>query len=307
VLLTVVTTYRGSSADSNRGYLSRSHDALTRDYLNFYAENHPDIKTVDSVKVEDDDTANVITVREKYRLPSFWRAGKRSTRGWLIDDEIVSPEVRIRKEPVRIRHPRWVRHKVRARGIVRLNLKPKYVNVENDGLAFTFSSTYSDEGFDLKWNLRSLADHIAADQVAEHLQDLDQISHWAGHTAKESWLRESTELSGWFVGAPFLLFLVWAAAAHARQKWALPWNRRKKVHQYLPGESPETAIAGPLADALLRIRCSCGGPLVETGDDATAVRYEDEVLWINELRCLECDGTGTCYITGESDDAVSKV
>src|SRR5262249_16641657 len=67
VSLHVTTVYTGSDADSMRYDLStQSLAELSRDYVNFYADLTPSIKTDGLPVVEDDPLNNKLVIKEKY-------------------------------------------------------------------------------------------------------------------------------------------------------------------------------------------------------------------------------------------------
>jgi len=67
----VTSTYRGDSADNMRGKLANDSVAeLERKYLDFYAGLYPGVEREGQVQTTDDRDANVLVVREAYRVPA---------------------------------------------------------------------------------------------------------------------------------------------------------------------------------------------------------------------------------------------
>ena len=94
VTLSVRSMYRGREADGWRSRLaSQPRSDIERGFLNFYAKRDLDIVQEEPPTFADDPTANTITITERYRLPTFWKAEKRhfspyavirgsTVRGW---------------------------------------------------------------------------------------------------------------------------------------------------------------------------------------------------------------------------------
>ena len=73
-VLTVQTTYTGSEAESQRSYFSRnSLESVMKHYTTYYANTFPDIEKLEDVQTQDDRAANIFVVKEKYKIPSFWK------------------------------------------------------------------------------------------------------------------------------------------------------------------------------------------------------------------------------------------
>jgi hypothetical protein len=67
----VTSVYRGDSADSMRGKLANdSVAALEQKYLDFYAGLYPGVQREAPVQTADDRDANVLVIREAYRVPA---------------------------------------------------------------------------------------------------------------------------------------------------------------------------------------------------------------------------------------------
>lgn len=72
--LRVETTYRGFEADYIRSYLkSNSMSVVTEEYLNYYKNYYPGIKSIGEVIFTDDLEYNIIEVLEEYEIDSLWK------------------------------------------------------------------------------------------------------------------------------------------------------------------------------------------------------------------------------------------
>jgi hypothetical protein len=73
---TVRTEYSGSVADSQRSFLlSNGHDAIQKEYLNFYSILFPEIKSTKAIEVLDDNrfSDNKLIVEEYYEIENLWQ------------------------------------------------------------------------------------------------------------------------------------------------------------------------------------------------------------------------------------------
>ncbi|MEQ8242621.1 DUF3857 domain-containing protein [Fulvivirga sp.] len=72
----VRTTYKGLSADNQRSYFSRnSINEITKQYLDFYSNLYPSIKSLDGVKLIDEkrNTDNELVIDESYLISNIWK------------------------------------------------------------------------------------------------------------------------------------------------------------------------------------------------------------------------------------------
>ncbi len=121
--LTVVTVARGLDAENLReSFAVNSRDSLGKSYLNYYDRTYPGIELHKPIQLEDDPEANVVTVREYYRIPELWRRDgegedKRMVAKFfptVITDLALAPDGSSRKTPLALRFPRRVTVKTTA-------------------------------------------------------------------------------------------------------------------------------------------------------------------------------------------------
>lgn len=296
VLMTVTTVHRGASADSAR-YSNSSYaiDDATRDYLNFYIGLYEDVTSAGPVSTADDEQANIFTVREEYKLPAIWRDGGRTFEGWLVDQEVKQPAVRVRTSPLRVRHPAWLRHTIRVKGIVGSAAQPLSNTYKSNAVRFDFKAANTSDGVELTWEYRTLADHVEPTAVPAHLKVLEDIHNTGAYRVLEPQIRGPYEISSGWLWTASILMLVGVFVIYRAQK-----RKIYRTPEFRPGESPETAFRGTLDDAMRRLRCACGGPLARVDADLTPVQYEDGMLMAVSVICRRCNSGQTCYVSCEA-------
>jgi hypothetical protein len=174
--LSVVTTYRGRSANAMRNRVSAERLAdLTRDNLNAYVSTYPGIRSRGENVVVDLPASNVITVSEEYTLQHFWKDGQHHFDAGLIEDYLPKPRTTTRTLPLAVVHP------VKVHSAIRATL-PEAVHPPHD------QGTQVTAGGTLRYDLReegkmllldytyvSSAHSIAADKVPAYLAELDTL------------------------------------------------------------------------------------------------------------------------------------
>jgi len=203
--LAVTTTYRGDYADSMRASLSgTSRETTSRSYLNFYATEDPEITLGQPLAVNDDEETNVLVTKETYRLKAFWPGRDRYFGAWSIDDDLTVPSTKVREQPLAVQHPVWRKHVVRARGIGRLGLEEMETRTRSAGLQFDYGVRNRPDGFELSWELKSLADRVEVKDLAEHLEAMDTIDWSTGYEVYQP-SGSTTSSSGDFSAARWIV------------------------------------------------------------------------------------------------------
>src|SRR5207245_7821896 len=107
--LRVTTRYQGAHADQMRAKLQITSPAeLSRQYLNFYAQDDAKIQATALPKIADDAVGNVVTVTEQYAIPNFWTGDRRHFDAHAIGNALNRPHVRRRSMPLAITHPVYI-------------------------------------------------------------------------------------------------------------------------------------------------------------------------------------------------------
>jgi transglutaminase-like putative cysteine protease len=183
LMLGVVTTYRGSGADSMRYRLKRkSTRTFSEDYLKYYDGLYPGIETAAALTVTDDRDANVVIVTEKYRL---------SAANLLADDlikkfplqadigvgDLPEPSKVGRTAPVWLGRRVLKQHKVVVRNLkARFGPPPDVAEKMSPYAKMTTRTSATETQLEVMWNFATLSDRIPAAYIATYLRTLDDMS-----------------------------------------------------------------------------------------------------------------------------------
>lgn len=208
--LTVVTVMRGPEANTLRRRLGwQSRDDLADEWRKLYADHFADLETTVPLEVEDDEEANTITVRERYRTSTFWVEGLRDLYVREVTASMYRPEDERPPGPLALRHPVDVRHTVRLRQESDpLRFEPDHHWIDNAYFSYDFDARREGKTFVIKANYRSKAEEVAAEDVAAYTAAVDEaLEHstyslqWYGLTLPD------LHINWWLMGVVTLVLL----------------------------------------------------------------------------------------------------
>ncbi|WP_269532614.1 DUF3857 domain-containing protein [Chitinimonas sp. BJYL2] len=235
---TVVTVTEGAGADAMRHTLaSQNREELQKQYLNYYARFYPDIAVREPFVVEEDESANLVTITERYTVPALWvrNEDKQRKEASIYAPDVLEylrkPESLNRQSPLAVRYPASITH------ITTVTLPEAWPDrSDSDSIehaAFTYSRTTLQRGpvLTITDKYQTKSDHVAADAVAAYAEKLGQAR---ASTDYELYLNDpetETARSGgsginWtivLIGAMFTCLWVWLA--HKFYRHDLPANR----------------------------------------------------------------------------------
>jgi transglutaminase-like putative cysteine protease len=179
--LQVRSVYRGADADSMRRSLQAStSEQLARNYLEFYRDGYPGIKSSAPLKIKDDRDANRVEVVERYAIEPAFAEKDDGSRRFDLNPDVVkalakAPKQVERSTPLSVRHPDNVRYQA-------IVLLPEDWTIDDDTVtvddaAFAYSSKISHVGrrFTAEYDFRTLADHVDAARVPEYARKLERV------------------------------------------------------------------------------------------------------------------------------------
>lgn len=269
VMLEVTTTYRKAEADSTRYNIARKPIAeLGKDFVDYYSANYPTIEADGLPKIEDDPESNILVVREKYRIPDFWKEQSRWLKAGSFYDELEKPDVSKRSMPLAVNYPVYIRHITEIRFPEGHSINKESRSLDDESIHFDYR--YSSEGntVTLNYSYRSVKDNVPVERMAKHLDLMEQIRNAAWYEVKkEPPTQESEELAA-IIGVGSVVIVVLALVAFKGRRAALAFRRRarfKRTIQARDGDAPESAIKVTdeqgICVSLARISCSCGARL----------------------------------------------
>ncbi|GAB2501068.1 DUF3857 domain-containing transglutaminase family protein [Lysobacter humi (ex Lee et al. 2017)] len=183
VQFTVETTYRGSAADHARRTVgSERNEDLARRYAEYYGKRYGALEHVGSPVVDDDRTANILRVRESYRLATALEAAGNVRSLDVYADALGAPA----QLPKTIRHPGPLRlpnapgkyrHVIEV--IAPADWSPAFgkERISHESPAFAFSRAIDIDGSTTRvtYEFDQGTDEIVGDGVAGHLGEMRSV------------------------------------------------------------------------------------------------------------------------------------
>lgn len=174
--LAVTSTYRGGDAnDQRRTVNSVPRDKLKSRYLEFYTATFAGAEATLDLLIDDDERANVVTIREAYELPAATKQARVPLRAHALAGNALSPKVTHRSTPVAVEHPFFIRHTIDVESDGREVLCPASVVSNEAALLFTMQCERQSSGLRVVFELKSLADSVAVGDLQRHFAALATI------------------------------------------------------------------------------------------------------------------------------------
>jgi transglutaminase-like putative cysteine protease len=182
--LEVDISYSGDEANSMRHYFrSTSRDEVTKSYLNFYANDYPDIEAARDVAYDDDELNNVFTTRERYNITRFWTydsiAGKHTVSIYprTLASYITKPGTKIRTMPYALVYPRHVKQQVTLQMPDTWDIENTEKSIETSGFDYKSAATYQDTLITLKYEYRTKKTHLEPSEINEYLKKIEDVQN----------------------------------------------------------------------------------------------------------------------------------
>jgi transglutaminase-like putative cysteine protease len=215
VTLKVNTTYRLDEADEIRSYFkSSTTEQINKDYLNFYARDYADISVAKDFEYTDDEEANIITSSERYLIKDFWKIKGDNKSADIFASYLAmclrKPETRVRTMPLAITHPRNISQTIKIRLPEEWDVEDSDIEIESDAFIYKRSKLYSDKILTLRYQYSTKASFIAADNVADHIDKIDQVLEDNGLTIFKPRSTKTDESRNAYI----IMFLVLAAGIY---------------------------------------------------------------------------------------------
>ena len=307
--LRVTTTSRGIDADELRyRWSQRSVAETSKLYLNYYAENNPSIKADGPPEIDDNEQDNVITVKEKYLIDSFWQNDLHYFGGDLTYAELTKPTISQRAMPLALRHPVFITQTIQVESVTPDDLTPRSEVLTNDSFRFEYHYQPAAGSFRLSYSLQTLSDFVAPQKVSGYLAQADRIWNSTGvQLPRRSGgviTQRSNELSP---GQALVVFLILAGVLITAGTVGYLKVRRDRPKPFIqtlgPGSTPETAIRcqdrNDLEKLASRFKCRCGTSNFDRGAFAHAPEenlfYDGERLATIKVKCNSCQHTSDLY------------
>ncbi len=220
VVLEVRTEYTGAEADRQRSsFATTSMQDIRKNYLNFYANDYPEIELKEDPSFEDNEYSNKFTVTEKYTIPGFWLPQHNNDQvleGWFsslaIGSYISQLQTSKRTMPMALSHPVHVEQSIKVLLPRAWPVDNTTQEVDDDAFRYTRKVIYSPSGTELNIDLsyQSKKDHVASEATSAYLRNqkamLDNITY--GLTYNKGLITSLNDFQfSWSVFAILLLLL----------------------------------------------------------------------------------------------------
>jgi transglutaminase-like putative cysteine protease len=192
--LTVRTTYTGNEADRQRSdFASSTLSGTQKSYLDFYANNYPDIEVADTLTITDNREENTFVVLEKYKIPTFWKPDGADASKKLGDFYAQTMKTYFniskssnRSTPYRLTYPLNFHHRIRAHltGAWNLTTNDEQINTPYYQYAYAVRYNKKDNELQIDTDYKTLTDHVPVEALKEFVKDHDIMSNkvWYGLT-----------------------------------------------------------------------------------------------------------------------------
>jgi hypothetical protein len=315
VLLEVVTTYLGPDADDVRAdYAGRPRQEIAEDLIDSYAETEPGVEAEGLPQIEDDEEANRIVVTEKYRIADFWRDKERRVYAGHLRQTLgrLRPTSR-RRAPLALTYPLGVSQAIELE-------MPEPVLARRDGGrvtgdAVSFDYRYAREGrtVRLEYKFHTLADGVAPERLASHLDALDKIEHALSYSLTRGAPLLRAGDAALVLGGVMVLLVVFAVPVAVIAVIIVRKRRRERREQQsaaaaqqqpappAPGSTPEAAIdlghAAEIERYVSGLRCECGNLLRQPGETlkSEGLIFDGRRLVNVALKCSRCGAQRDLY------------
>lgn len=223
-MLTVETEYRGAEADAQRSAFSKSTlESIQKNYLTFYGNLYPNIEKFEDIKTEDDRAKNVFIVKEKYKIPTFWKSNE-ETEGQIfcefypqsLESYFNVSKSTQRKSPYVLTYPLDYSHHIQVNLPERWNLNPDNDLIDRKAYRYQFTSVLEGSEIHLYTTYKTKQDHVAAGDfeqfVKDHQKMMSNLSFSLTYN-KNLTAENSSKWSGLIVtllSAMAGLFLIWS-------------------------------------------------------------------------------------------------
>ncbi|WP_375771503.1 DUF3857 domain-containing protein [Archangium gephyra] len=311
--LAVTQRYTRTQADRARSWLANlSAEQLTTRSRDRRRALFPKLEPDGTPRVQDDADTNTVTLEEHYTLTDAWASGALAVAVTQLSEELVLPRrTEGRVLPVEVPYPTHVRVRWEVHADSLLNVAPEEKTVEGPASRMELSVVPGFGGFTYQVEYRSLADRVAPDALARHVEAVKEMSSHLGisfrapagvvssaSTSDDPRLSRNTSLA---ISGVFLVVvgaLVLGIPRRLRQfmherkaRRAAPLRPVRHLREREQGAAVMIVESLDQADQRIRAeRCSCGGTF-ERVPDALQLRHtgsDGRSITVLRVRCTSC-------------------
>jgi transglutaminase-like putative cysteine protease len=217
--LVVQTTYSGGDADVVRADLASMTTAdLAKQRLNRLAADQPKIASAGPLRIRDDRERNVIVLTARYTIRGFWSNGAFAVNPHAIQDHLKKPETIIREMPLALDFPLALHERIVVHLPAAMTIDGSGDRVETRALRYVSSVQESGNTVTIDYDLRALADGIAAKDVPDHLSKMNSLLDGTAITLKRRTALEAAASATKTTAPASAIAIILLMAAATRRK-----------------------------------------------------------------------------------------
>ncbi len=177
--LTVTTHATARSASVIRGYFAgASREEVRTDYLDYYSDEFPGIRSVRAPTLRDDRDADEVVVVERYAIDGLWDDGEPASarfRPLEIRDRLHAPDTIQRAMPIGLEHPEHVAVRMDVALPADADLDDETSFVDDAAFLMRFERRVdATDRVHLEWEYETRGDAVPVDRAEEYLDHLDE-------------------------------------------------------------------------------------------------------------------------------------
>jgi transglutaminase-like putative cysteine protease len=249
-ILSVRTTYTGVEADIVRSQFSSSNlEEIQKNYLTFYGNLYPDIEKLETIRMDDDREQNVLSISEKYKIPSFWKVNSEQTDITYCEFYPQSLEGYFnvtkssqRTAPYPLQYPLDYYHEIFIKTPEEWTMSPGEVNLESEYYEYQYSTRYQDKEIQVSTHYRTKESYVPVTAFAAFTQDHEKMMSNLAYTLTYNKSMADAASKKWPGVVMSLLALGFGA-------WLVLWL----YHNYDPQPHDPTVEGEPIGGWLILI------------------------------------------------------
>ncbi len=241
-MLRIETTYKGADADNQRSYYANnSLESIQKGYLTYYGNLYPDIQKFETIQINDDRSANVFKVKEKYKIPTFWKPYKdqegkifcefypQSLEGYFNVSKSAS-----RKAPYRLTYPLNFSHEIHVTLPEEWTINADQIKIESDYYKYDYEVIYENRFLSVLTKYTTKSESVAVTDfekfVEDHRKMMDNLSYMLTYNkalvknASNKWPGIIVTILSLLLGAGLVywVYFKYHPASHYPPAWGVP-------------------------------------------------------------------------------------
>jgi transglutaminase-like putative cysteine protease len=183
--MVVETVYYGAHADQERSYIaSNSLSEIQESYLKFYRNTYPELDTMAMVEILDDRDQNIITIKERYEIPSLWKkvegSDDESTSEYYaasLESYASTTTYKERKAPFALRYPADFTHEITILPPTGVTASPEQLKIVSSLYSYELDISQDEESgeISIRRQYRTKASSVPPDYFKKFTEDHAQM------------------------------------------------------------------------------------------------------------------------------------